>query len=138
MTTSNAKPRKNRAPLNLTMGWVGLVAVTGLVATSAFEAGIAARAIVVVALLVSLATMFATRKSDEYTLGLWSSGANAAFAVIILWFLFAPFLEGVYDGFMQAHEGAEAVQDFPTEGGSIAGIFAFFVVFNIKRLTGAM
>jgi len=126
--------RKNRAPLNLSMGIVGLIATLVVGASYIADAQTWLKALSVIAMLLSLAVMFATRKSDEYTLGLWSAGANAAFAVIVLWMLFAPFFEGFYDGLT----GNESGQDFPAEGGSMIAVLAFYLVFNIKRLTGAM
>ncbi|MDE1466689.1 hypothetical protein [Aurantiacibacter sp. D1-12] len=88
-------------------------------------------------LIAILTFMWFTRKSDEYTLSLWSSGANAAFAAIVLWMLFAPFLEGVYDGFNSAHSGSESELDFPHEAGGFVALLAFYLTFNIKRLTGS-
>ena len=136
--TDTGRSRLNRASINLPMGVIGLAALLTVVIATAVDAPGGINVVAVLSLLVSLAVMFVTRKSDEYTLGLWSSGANAAFAVIVLWFLFTPFFEGVYDGYTRAQSGTESVQDFPTEGGSIAALFAFYVVFNFKRLTGAL
>lgn len=135
---AQAKPRKNRAPLNLAMGLAGLVGIIALFANIAMDGPMAINVVVVISLLVSLTTMFVTRRSDEYTLALWSSGANAAFAVIVVWLFFAPFIEGVYDGFMSVRADASTEMDLPTEGASAASILAFYVVFNIKRLTGAL
>jgi cytochrome bd-type quinol oxidase subunit 2 len=131
---TSAKQRKNRAPLNLLMGIIGLLAIMAVIPARMMDAPPYTAAPFVLALIINLSVMFATRKSDEYTLGLWSAGANAAFAVIVAWMLFAPFLEGFYDGLT----GNEAGMNFPAEGGSIAAILAFYLVFNIKRLTGAL
>lgn len=138
MTISSAQPRKNRAPLNLAMGLVGLLAMIVLIAGSAIDGLSVTRIPAALLMIAALAVMFFTRKSDEYTSGLWSSGANAAFAVIVFGFVFAPFLEGVVDGFNQAHDGSEASLDMPLAAVSYLAIFVFFLTFNIKRLTGAL
>ena len=92
----------------------------------------------VLTLLGSLIVIYATRKSDEYTLALWSAGANAAFLMIVLFGLFSPCFEGVYDGFMAAHDVSNSDLDFPAEAASAGAILAFYIVFNAKRLTGAL
>ncbi len=134
----STKTRKNRAPLNLLMGAVGLAAIIALLLAAALDAATYLVVPIVLLLLASLLIMFLTRRSDEYTLGLWSSGANAAFLVIVAFALFAPFIEGVYDGFVGAHEETGGEQDFPAEVASYGAILAFYIVFNIKRLTGAL
>ncbi|GGD51668.1 hypothetical protein GCM10011411_09380 [Aurantiacibacter arachoides] len=85
-------------------------------------------------LIVSLPIMFFTRKADEYTLSLWSSGTNAAFAIVIVWLVGAPAIEGFFDGLF----GIEGGQDFPDRGASVAALFAFYLAFNGKRLLGAL
>ncbi|MGB3167376.1 MAG: hypothetical protein WBA68_11435, partial [Alteraurantiacibacter sp.] len=96
--TADRKFRTNRAPLNLTMGWIGLAASLVFVAAKIAERDGLWLALVATMIPVSLVTIFATRKSDEYTLSLWSAAANAGFAVTIAWMFLVPFLEGVYDG----------------------------------------
>ena len=130
----NAQPtRRNLAPLNLGMGIAGLVAIAILAVA---EINPLPRTLVVIAFVVvlfALPAMFFTRKSDEYTLSLWSSATNAAFAAIILWLVAAPGLEGMIDGLF----GIENGQDFPDRGAATFSILIFFLTFNIKRLTGA-
>lgn len=133
----SAKPHKNRASLNLAMGLLGLVTLVAALVAAAFDASTVVTVPLVLTLMGSLIVIYATRKSDEYTLALWSAGANAAFLVIVLFALFAPFFEGVYDGFMGAHDGSSSDLDFPAEAASIGAILVFYTVFNAKRLTGA-
>lgn len=130
---TTATPRKNGAPLNLTMGWVGLLASV-VFATAAIADGNALwPKFVAILVPISLISMFATRKSDEYTLSLWSTAANAAFAVTIAWLFLVPFLEGFYDGL----SGSESGQNIPVDGAPYAALLVFYLTFNIKRLTGA-
>ncbi|KLE35508.1 hypothetical protein [Aurantiacibacter luteus] len=127
------KRRRDWASVNLNLGIVGLLGIAMLV-IAAFHP--LPRSLVIAAtvcLVVSLPVMFFTRKTDEYTLSLWSTATNAAFATIIAWLVAAPGIEGFIDGLF----GIENGQDFPERGAAAASLFAFFVVFNIKRLTGA-
>jgi len=119
------------------MGVVGLIAIVALMANMAGEFLPAINVMAVIVLLISLVTMFFTRRSDEYTQGLWSSGANAAFAVIVAWLFVAPFVEGVCDCYMSVRSGALTEMDLPTEGASAVSVLAFYLVFNIKRVAGA-
>ena len=138
VTSSTSKSRRNMAPLNLMMGLVGLACLSGVIAAGPLNAPSFVTVPLVVALIASMIFMFFTRKSDEYTLSLWSSGANAAFAVIVIWMLMGPFFEGVYDGFNSVRHGTDTEMDFPIAAGSYIAILAFYLTFNIKRLTGAI
>ena len=131
MTTATL--RKNRAPLNLTMGWLGLVASVVFVTAAIAESDALWPSFVAILIPISLIAMFATRKSDEYTISLWSTAANAAFAVTIAWLFLVPFLEGFYDGL----SGSESGQDIPVDGAPYAALLVFYLTFNVKRLTGA-
>lgn len=136
-----AKPRKNRAPLNLAMGIVGLVALIGMTVSSAmdFHSGISTLCLLV--FVTSITTMFFTRNSDEYTAGLWVSATNGAFIMLVAWLFIGPFLAGVIEGFNAAHEGREASKAQANEllaAGTSFSLFAFYIIFNIKRLTGAL
>lgn len=130
------RSRRNRAPLNLAMGVVGLLATAALLAAYTLEWHMGFRILSVLTLLVSLAVMFATRRSDEYTFGLWSAGANAAFFVIVALLVFGPFIEGVIDGFMQSQDAVERKMDLSSDIGGYGALLAFFTVFNLKRLRG--
>ena len=83
---------------------------------------------------LSILVMFLSRKSDEYTLSLWSAGANAGFMATVAWLLFAPFLEGFIDGLLARAKG----MDWPAEMGIYVAIATFLITFNWRRLRGAM
>ncbi|MBH5322662.1 hypothetical protein [Aurantiacibacter sediminis] len=141
MAATSPKPKKNRASLNLNMGIVGFASLIGLTAASALDAHEGIPVVLVLILVASLATMFFTRKSDEYTEQLWISGANAAFIMLVLWIFIAPAVAGFVEGYSAAHEGREADAepqfDMLYAAGSTFSLYAFFITFHIKRLTGA-
>ena len=82
----------------------------------------------------SCIAMLATRSSDEYTRGLWNSGASFAFATMILLFLLLPFAEGVYDGF----HGNESNRDIPAIVGTGCAVLGYYIGFFWKRLRGGL
>ena len=49
-------------------------------------------------LMIGSFSMLATRKADEYTLGLWNAGAGVAFGTMLVSFLGLAFVEGFIDG----------------------------------------
>ena len=132
-----AKPKKNRAPLNLLMGLVGLVAICLSVVAANLEWRAPVQLLSMFIVMISLTTMFLTRKSDEYTLGLWSTSANAAFATVIFVVLFGAFGEAIYDGIMVAIYQVEHEREVDGDLAAILALYAFFLTFNIKRLLGA-
>ncbi len=138
---TSLKTRKNRAPLNLAMGIVGLAALVTITVSTAMEMPVAVTSIGILVFFISLITMFFTRNSDEYTAQLWVSAANAAFIVMVLWLFLGPFIAGIVEGYNAAHEGRDA-NEAPIYALVVAGsgvsLFAFFLTFNIKRLTGAL
>lgn len=83
---------------------------------------------------LSILIMFLTRKSDEYTLSLWSAGANAGFMAMVVWLLFVPFLEGFADGLLGRAQG----MFWPTDMGIYVAIGVFLFTFNWRRLRAAM
>ena len=58
-------------------------------------------------------------------------GGGGNFGVVVS-FLFAPFLEGLVDGF----RGAARQQDWPVESVGLLAILAFFTGFHFKWLRG--
>ncbi|RJY08510.1 hypothetical protein D6201_03280 [Aurantiacibacter aquimixticola] len=115
------------------MGWLGLLATIVFVAARVADSEALWTSFVGFFVPLSLIAQFLTRKSDEYTLSLWSTAANAAFAITIAWLFLPPFFEGFYDGL----RGNDSGQDIPTDGAPYAALLAFYITFNIKRLTGA-
>jgi hypothetical protein len=81
-------------------------------------------------LLVSVILVMRRRLRDEYVESLWQSGTTLSFVVTIIWFLFAPFGEGMMDGMMQA----DARQDFPGSDAALVAVAAFFIGFHVKWL----
>ena len=136
--TATTKPRKNRAPLNLAMGLVGFVCLIGTAIAASLDADKGVVYVLALGFLIALAIMFATRKSDEYTLALWSTGANAAFAVMVAFLFLGPVVEGFFDGVFEGLFEEPTEQDLTPAAASVIGVFAFFITFNFKRLTGSL
>ena len=86
-------------------------------------------------LLVALALLLLRRMRDEYIEQLWNAGVSLAFVAVVLAYLFAPFLEGLFDGL----SAAAPRQDFVSSGwiGPLA-LLAFFVGFHVKWLRSAL
>ena len=84
-------------------------------------------------LLVSLLLLLVRSLRDEYIEGLWRAGTSAAFVVVVLCFVSAPFLEDFYAGL-----GAAARQQHRPDGfAPMIAILAFFLAFHVKWLRGA-
>jgi len=127
MSTTDKKTR-----LHLAMGHVVTLS-TLVVICFAFE--LVPRPVAAIAALASMAAllvMFATRRADEWIASLWSAGTSVGFLGAIGWLLFAPFVEGVIDGF----RGDEAGQDLPAAAASFVALACFVIAFNLKRLRG--
>lgn len=122
----------NKANVFMGASWIGLlgVALTALAALSILPEGALTPA-TLLTVAASLA-LLATRKADEYTLGLWTAGASFAFGVMVVMFLGLPFAEGVYDGI----RGAERKRDIGGEVVSIVAIAAFYFGLFLKRMLG--
>lgn len=140
MTTAGKK-KKNRAPLFLNMGLVGFASLLTIMGLAVADLQNAVTIIAVLAMIGSLIVMFFTRNSDEYTAELWLSGANAAFISIVAWLLIGPLIMGFMEGYNAAHEGRDSTKpefDKLYAASSTIALFAFYITFHIKRLTGAL
>lgn len=93
--------------------------------------------IVVFTVMGSFAYMFFRRRTDDFTLGMWHSGATMAFLAIIAWSLFGLIIEGMIEGAMRnpsevrPHE-ERVVSGLTTE----IALTAYFVGFHFKRFKG--
>ncbi len=80
-------------------------------------------------LLVSLLLILVRSLRDEYIDGLWRAGTSAAFAVVVVSFVF-----------MSLHEGGGGLRGAPDVPSGLPGllaILAFFLAFHVKWLRGA-
>ena len=84
-------------------------------------------------MLVSLVLLLVRRLRDEYVEELWRAGASAAFLTVVACFVFAPMIEGFYDGLT----GAVADREWPAALSGILAIVAFFAAFHWKWLRSA-
>ncbi len=127
----------NKANIFMGAGWVGLAGIGGFLisALDVIPAWVAiAGGLIAVA---ACWTMLFTRNADEYTRGLWTSGASTAFAIMLILFLTVPFFEGVYDGFNDAHNGTDAAErDIPAILTIASAIAGFYIGLFWKRLFG--
>lgn len=124
----------NRANIFISASWIGLAGmVIGLVGSQ--YSNLATLAFVgTLTTVFACITMLITRNADEYTRGLWNSGASMAFAVMLILLLGLPFAEGVYDGF----HGLETGRDIPAIVGSFIAVGAFYLGFFVKHLRGGL
>ena len=91
--------------------------------------------IAVLTMFIAILVMFFTRNADEYTAAIWRAGTSFAFVITAAIMLFTPFVEGVYDGFTQAHSGTPAQQDLQLNGLAVV-VAAFFLGNAWARLRG--
>lgn len=85
-------------------------------------------------LMIGSFSMLATRKADEYTLGLWNAGAGVAFGTMLVSFLGLAFVEGFIDGLT----GTSLERSIPADTVLVLQIAAFYIGVFIKRLLGDM
>lgn len=125
---------EKRAELYMVSAHMGTIALVGLLAAVLFEWPDLVRGLFVGVLLVGVVPLFWRRLRDEYIEGLWNRGTSFAFVAVILWFLLAPFAEGVFDGLV----GNERGLDLPQTGAAIFALAGFYTGFQLERLRGAV
>ena len=132
MTTHPRPKRRNYSAMHLGMSHVALISLITFIVAYTYDPMRWAGGIAILCLLAAIITMFLTRDSDEYIAGLWQAGANAGFVTAVVFLVFAPFFEGLIDGYL----GREATQDFPAESVGVLAVIVFLIVFNWKRYFG--
>ena len=91
------------------------------------------RQIAYLILLAAMLVMHWTRNADEYVATIWRSSTNAAFVAIVFLLVFAPLLEGFWDGLT----GNESGQDFTADSFGMPVALATFFIANLwARLRG--
>ncbi|MBV7259952.1 hypothetical protein [Erythrobacter crassostreae] len=122
-------------------GWAGLAALLAVFLGALVSIP---EAILIAGLLICVAccwVMLFTRNADEYTRGLWTSGASMAFATLLILFLGLPFAEGVYDGFQSTRAGTPGQnneRDIPAIASIALAIIAFYIGLFWKRMRGGI
>ena len=119
---------EKRTKLYLTMAHCGGLAVVGLILARWLEWPDFVEGLFVGLMMIPLLVILVRRLRDEYLDSLWSAGTSWAFMIVVAWFLFAPFLEGLTDGVA----GFPSHQDWPVGAIGIAAIAAFFSGFHLK------
>ena len=129
----------NKATIFMNAGWVGLAGIAAT-ATSLIEAiPDAVTGIGMAITFVACWVMLFTRNADEYTRGLWTSGASLAFATLLIMFLGLPYAEGFYDGLRTSLEDRDDdyyQQDIPAIASIILAIAAFYIGLFWRRVRG--
>lgn len=125
---------KSKANIFMGGSWVGLAGlllVGGAQASDAWNTfGLPGTAL----LMIGSFAMLATRKADEYTLGLWNAGASVAFGTMLITFLGLAFVEGFIDGLTDSDSGRTILADTVL----VLQIAAFYIGLFVKRLLGDM
>ena len=122
----------NKASIFMGASWIGLGGLAFALAGLAFEGSNAVFLSGWAVVALSNFVMLATRKADEYTLGLWNAGASVAFGAMLVLFFALPAFEGAYDGLT----GAEKKQDIPASFVPVLAIMTFNIGLFVKRLVG--
>lgn len=123
-----------RTKLYLVAADVGTLALAGFLAAAALHWPDIVRGFFVGVLLVVVLALFWRGLRDEYLEQLWNRGTSAAFLAVVAWFLFGPFLEGLFDGL----SGSDAQLDLPQTGAAIFAIGGFYLGFQIARIRSAL
>ena len=126
--------RDKRTRLYLTAASMGFVATILMVVSNILDWPDFITGLSVGVLLVSLVMLLLRRFRDEYIEQLWNSGTGFAFVAVVASFAFAPFLEGVVDGF----NGSARDQMISPEFVGPVALIAFFVGFHLKWLRSSL
>ena len=120
----------NKANIFMGASWTGLVGLL-LVGTaqSADAWGMLGMPGTTLLMIGSFA-MLATRKTDEYTLGLWNAGASVAFGTMLITFLGLAFIDGL--------TGSDSGRTILADTVLVLQIAAFYIGLFVKRLLGDM
>lgn len=124
----------NKANIFMGGSWIGL---SGLLLVGTAQAGDAWGLLGMpgtMLLMIGSFAMLATRKADEYTLGLWSAGASVAFGTMLVSFLGLAFVEGFIDGLTDSDSG----RTVPADTVLVLQIASFYIGLFVKRLLGDM
>lgn len=125
---------EKRTTTYMTMAHLGLLAALGFGAARLLDWPDFVQGLMIGMLLLPLVVLPLRGMRDEYIDSLWRAGTSWAFIAVVASFLFAPFLEGVYDGLT----GAPNQQAIPVAAAGYAAIVAFFVGFHAKWLAAKL
>ncbi|MDC8753254.1 hypothetical protein OIK40_01205 [Erythrobacter sp. sf7] len=124
----------NKANIFMGGSWIGLSGLLLVGAAQAVDAwgliGMPGTAL----LMIGSFAMLATRKADEYTLGLWNAGASVAFGTMLISFIGLSFVEGFIDGLTNR----SSERSIPADTVLVLQIASFYIGLFIKRLLGDM
>ena len=124
---------EKRTSLYLAMAYAGTAATVLYLAATTLGWPDFVRGFAIGMLLVSLGMLMRRKLRDEYIQSLWIAGTSVAFVTLVIVFLFAPALEGFFDG----ASGRADIMDTPGSLAPAIAILGFFVGFHSKRWKGA-
>lgn len=123
---------EKRTTLYLVMAYAGTAAIVLYLAATTLDWPDFVRGFSIGLLLVSLGMLMRRKLRDEYIQSLWTAGTSVAFVTLVIVFLFAPWLEGFFDGLT----GLDRKMDTPASLAPALAILGFFAGFHLKRLRG--
>ena len=127
---SNLTPAEKQARIYLVAAYMGAAGIVLCMAARLLAWPDFIQGFSIGILLVALLILILRRnRLDEYYRSLWSAGTSFAFAVLVLWFLFAPFAQGLVNSITSA-----TYRDMPSNWGAPLAILGFFVGFHVQRL----
>ena len=122
----------NRASIFMAATWTGLAGMIALAAALMADAGDGLRLSAAAMLIVSSFALLFTRRSDEYTRGLWNAGASVAFGAMLILSIGLGFAEGLVDGLTDSTRERTVSADTVLT----LEIAAFYIGLFVKRLLG--
>ena len=123
---------EKRTTMYLVMAYAGTAAIVLYLAAITLDWPGFVRGFSIGMLLVSLGMLMRRKLRDEYIQSLWAAGTSVAFVTLVIVFLFAPWLEGFFDGLT----GLDGEMDTPASLAPALAILGFFAGFHLKRLRG--
>lgn len=127
---------EKKTRLYLTMANVGAIATVGYIAATTLDWPDFVRGLFIGILLVSVAMLLRRRLRDEYIQALWNAGTAVAFVVLVIVFLFAPVIEGFFDGLLGTWFDSQGKMDTPVALAPALAILGFFIGFHWARFRG--
>ena len=127
--SKDATPVEKRAAMYLTCSYMGAVSIVMGILARLLDWPDFVQGLSLGLLLVALLLLLLRKFRDEYYERLWAAGTSLAFATLVVWYLFAPFADGILNGFTQAPQHQEVAYSW----GPAIAILAFFVGFHTER-----
>lgn len=119
---------QTRTKIYLVMAHLGALSSLGFLASVLLDWPDFFKGLMLGMLLLPLLIAPLRRMRDEYIDSLWRAGTAWAFVTMVLLFLFAPFIHGIYEGFRGLPNG----DTISAEAAGYAAILMFFAGFHVE------